>query len=349
MRNQTLRARTVMAAVVAILVVSAATAVWLTRSWGRTVVTAYFNQAVGVYAGSEVRILGVAVGRVESVTPEAQHVRVVLSIDGEVPIPADVRAAVVAPSLVSDRYLQLTPPYTGGAKLTGGAVIPTERTVTPIELDQLYASLNELAVTLGPDGTNTDGALSELLDTIAANFDGNGAAFGNMIADLGDATRTLSGSADDLFATIGNLDKFTEMLAANDAEVRRAEQQLAEVAAFLAADRSDLAAALRELATALEQVSAFIEANRGRIASNVDSLAQLTQILVDQRQSLAETLDVLPLAATNLENAYDPGAGTFRGRADLNELTMGPSATFASPAALPLPAVGYVQTTSVRS
>lgn len=348
MRSQTLIARMVVAAV-AILVVGTATAYWLTQSWGRTVVTAYFSQAVGVYPGSDVRILGVAVGRVESVTPEAEHVRVVLSLDRGVRVPTDVRAAVVAPSLVSDRYLQLAPPYTGGATLTDGAVIPAARTATPIELDQLYESLNELAETLGPDGANSDGALSDLLDTLAANLDGNGAAFGNTIADLGDATRTLSGSAQDLFATIGNLDQFTEMLATNDAEVRLAEEQLAEVTAFLAADREDLAAALRELATALEQVSAFIADNRERIASNVDSLAELTQILVDQRQSLAETLDVLPLAATNLENAFDPSIGTFSGRANLNELTMGSSTTFASPAALPLPAVGFVQTTSVRS
>jgi phospholipid/cholesterol/gamma-HCH transport system substrate-binding protein len=296
-------------------------------------VTAYFKHAVGVHAGSDVRVLGVKVGAIESVRPEPARVRVVMRMDHGTELPAGARALVITPSVVADRYVQLAPAYTGGPRFASGAVIPVERTVTPMEIDALYAAVQKLAADLGPGGLNRDGALSDAIRTGAANLDGNGAALGTTIERFGKAAKTLTGSQDDLFSTIGNLQKFTSMLRANDGQVRQAERQLAEVAGFLAEDRHDLAAALGRLADALGRVKTFIEGNRALIRSNVNKLASITQVLVDQRRSLAEALDVQPLNVGNLLNAYDPGRRALMGRANLNELrpSGGPP--------LPLPAV----------
>ena len=75
------------------------------------------------------------------------------------------------PSVVSDRYIQLAPVYTGGPAMSDNATIPRDRTATPVELDQLYTSLNKLATSLGPNGANSKGALSNLLNTAAANLE----------------------------------------------------------------------------------------------------------------------------------------------------------------------------------
>ncbi|WP_033436693.1 MCE family protein [Saccharothrix sp. NRRL B-16314] len=286
--------------------------------------TAVFGAAVGVYEGSDVRVLGVKVGTIEEVEPQGTTVKVVMSLDRTVKVPADAQAVVVAPSVVSDRYVQLAPVYTGGPAMGENATIPRERTATPVELDQLYDSLNKLTTALGPNGANKDGALSELLDSAADNLDGNGQALGDTIKQLGDATRTLSGSKDDLFGTVDNLQKFTGMLAANDSQVRDVNQQLAEVAGFLADERENLGGALNELASALGQVQGFIQDNRAVLKSNVDKLAGITQILVDQRASLAEALDTAPLALGNLQNAYNATSGTLDVRADINELNQPP-------------------------
>jgi phospholipid/cholesterol/gamma-HCH transport system substrate-binding protein len=290
---------------------------------GGTRITAYFGQAVGVYAGSDLRVLGVKVGTIDAVRPEGRQVRVTMSVDHGVAVPAGAVAVVVAPSVVADRYIQLSPAYTGGPRLADHAVIPASRTATPVEIDQLYDSINRLATALGPNGANREGALSDALNTGAANLAGNGTDLGNMIGNVGQAAKTLSGSSDDLFATLTNLQKFTTMLKANDGQVRLAEQQLAQVNGFLADDRQNLGAALRQLATALGQVQRFIHGNRARLKSNVDKLAAITQTLVDQRASLAEALDTQPLAADNLLNIYNPVHRTLDGRADLNELSMG--------------------------
>jgi virulence factor Mce-like protein len=331
-------------------------------------ITAYFRETIGVYPGSSVRVLGVPIGKVNTVQPEGTQVKVTMTVDGNVPIPAGAHAVVISASVVSDRYVQLTPAYTSGAQMAGGATIPISRTAVPVEVDQIYASLAKLSAALGPNGLNKNGALNDLIRTGAANLAGNGSYFHSMLTQFSALSKTLGGSAYNLYATIAYLQQFTSMLKANDGQVRLAEQQLASVSGFLAADRQDLAAALNQLATALGQVQGFIANNRSLITSNVTKLASITHILVKERASLAETLDVAPLAVDNVVNAYNATTRTLNGRGDLNELSMGPGAqtSAASPPAaglsgpagavplppsslgklppLPLPAVGLYGT-----
>jgi virulence factor Mce-like protein len=330
-------------AIVAVAVVIALVSAGLVLATGGSgkQVTAYFSEAIGVYPGSTVRILGVKVGTIDSVQPVGREVRVTMTVDGGVPVPARADAVVVAASVVSDRYIQLTPPYTGGPQLANNAVIPPGRTATPVEVDQLYASLTKLATDLGPNGVNAHGALSDAINTGAANLAGtNGKDFNNMITQLGQATRTLSGSRDNFFATINNLQQFTTMLKNNNSQVVLAQQQLAQVTGFLAGDRQALAGALSNLSTALGQVQSFIANNRNLITSNVTKLAAITKILVNERASLAQVVDNAPLAVDNVLGAYDPVHQTLSGRGNLLELEakQGASAA-ASPPVSPFCAV----------
>ncbi|MEB3959753.1 MCE family protein [Streptomyces kunmingensis] len=316
----------------ALLIAAGVVGVRATGSGG-TRVTAYFDRAVGIYAGSDLRILGVRVGTVDSVRPEGTRVRVTLDVDDGVKVPADARAVAVAPSIVADRYVQLTPAYTSGPVLHDGAKLPASRNRMPVEVDQLYDSVTELSKALGPGGANAEGALSGLLDTGAKNLKGNGTAMGDSIEQFGKAAKTLNGSSDDLFTTLAQLQSFTTMLKEKDGGVRTAQENLDDVTGYFADNKDDLAGALKELGAALGQVKTFIKDNRGELKANVDRLVPLTQTLVDQRASLAEALDVAPLAAGNVVGAYNPEARTLDGRANLNELSMGGPL-------LPLPAVG---------
>ncbi|GAA2782169.1 MCE family protein [Crossiella cryophila] len=295
----------------------------LARPAGR-LVTAYFSAGIGVYEGGDVRVLGVRVGVIDKVEAQGTQVKVEMRVDRDVELPERPNAAVVNPSVVSDRYVQLAPVYTGGPKLGENTVIPRERTVTPMELDEVYGSLDKLTTALGPKGANKDGALSQLLDVSADNLAGNGKKLQDTIRGLGDAAGTLNGAREDLFGTIDNLRRFTSMLAANDSQVRTFNTQLADVNRFLAAEREDLGAAVRELAGALSSVEGFIRDNREQLKSNVDKLASITKVLVDQRAALAEVLDVAPLALGNLQNTYNASSGTLDTRTNINELTRPP-------------------------
>lgn len=315
-------------AVACVLALVVAVAVWWIFNGANTrKLVAYFDQAIGVYSGSDVDVLGVKVGTIDRVTPVGTQVRVDLSVDRNVRIPANVHAVVVAPSVVSDRYVQLAPVYTGGPTLADGAVIPKDRTATPVELDQLYDSLDKVSTSLGPNGANADGSLSDLLNTLAHNLNGNGQNLHDTITQLSQLTRTLDSNKNDLFATVDNLAKFTQTLADSDATVRKFTQELTGVSGFLADQRTQLAAAVDQLGTALGQVQSFIQDNRAKLKSNVDNLAQVTKVLVDERSALAETLDVAPLALDDVVNAYNAASGTLDARSDLNELNQPPIVT----------------------
>ncbi len=312
------------AAVALVVALLAAVAVWWVLRDGQRTVTAYFERATAVYEGNDVRVLGVRVGSVASLDPQGDVVRVELALDGDVAVPAGAQAVVVTPSVVTGRYVQLTPAYSGGPQLADGAMIPRERTAVPLEFDDLARQANRLATALGPDGANARGALSDLLDVSAQNLDGNGQALADTIENLGEANRTLAGSREDLFGTIGNLQTFTTTLADNDDEVRRFNTQLADISDFLAGEREDLGAAVEQLSVALGDVSVFIEDNREILGSNVDRLEEVTEVLVRQRDALAEIGDVAPAALGNLNNAYDAETGTLATRGNINELALPP-------------------------
>jgi phospholipid/cholesterol/gamma-HCH transport system substrate-binding protein len=316
----TTRARITVLAAIAVVIALISAGLVVTSGPPGKQVTAYFTQAIGVYSGSTVRILGISVGTVDSVQPDGKQVKVTMTVNGGIPVPANANAAVVSASVVADRYVQLFPPYTSGPQMASGAVIPASRTAVPVEVDQLYASLEKLSDDLGPNGVNKNGALSDVINTGAANLAGNGADFNQMITDLGQATRTLSGSRGNFFATLGNLEQFTAMLNQENGQVQLAQQQLAQVFGFLSGDRTELSGALTELSTALGQVKTFIGDNRDLITSNVTKLASITKILVTERASLAEALDELPVDVDNVVGAYDPENHTLAGRGDIREL-----------------------------
>jgi virulence factor Mce-like protein len=316
-------ARGVAIACVLALVV-AAVVWWIFQSTNTRRISAFFDQTIGVYAGSDVRVLGVKVGTIDSVTPEGTQVRVDMSVDRGIRIPATVQAVVVAPSVVSDRYVQLAPVYTGGATMADNGVIPASRTATPVELDQLYSSLNKVSTALGPNGANANGSLSDLLNSLAANLNGNGQNLHDTITQLSQLATTLDSNKDNLFATVDNLAQFTQTLANSDATVRKFTNQLADVSGFLAGQRGQLAAAVTELGSALGQVQGFIQSNRAEIKSNVDNLAQVTKVLVNERASLAEVLDEAPLALDDVVNSYNAASGSLDARANINELANPP-------------------------
>ncbi|MEV5147992.1 MCE family protein [Streptomyces sp. NPDC052727] len=274
-------------------------------------VIAYFPRTVGVYPGSDVRVLGVRIGEVTKIEPEGGRVRVELEYDRGRKVPADAQAAIVNSSVVSDRYVQLLPVYRKGAVLRDGDVIPESRTAVPVELDRIFDSLHTTAEALGPNGANDKGALSRLLGVSADNLQGQGENLHQTVEDLSQAVTTLSDGRGDLFGTVRNLQVFTAALAADDRSVRSFNTDLADVAGQLAGERKDLAAALKYLAAALGDVSGFVKGNKKALTGDVKGLSKVTKVLVSQRAALSELLDVAPTGLSNLQNAYNPAAGTL--------------------------------------
>lgn len=311
-----------LAAVVVMLLV-AATLLFLNRDDNIQYLTVDFEQTNSVYKGSEVKILGVAVGKVESLSPRGNVVRVKISYDGSQRLPADVKAVVVSPSIVGDRFIQLTPAYTGGATLPKDAFLPVNRTAVPIELDAVYQSLDDLSVALGPEGANKDGSLSKLVDGTAVQLEGQGAQLNETIKNFGKLSTTLSNNSDELFGGLREVDQFVRLLKSNDSAVRSFNDSTAEVSTVLEGEREDLAATLEALSKALVDVNGLVKENRGALRNNVDNIASLAAVLAKHKAELEEITVNAPTALTNVALAYNGKTGTLDTRADLPEIVTG--------------------------
>jgi virulence factor Mce-like protein len=286
----------------------------------RKMLTAQFPRTVSVYEGSDVRILGVPVGQVETVVPSGTEVVVTISYDADVQVPADASAVIIAPSIVGDRYIQLTPVYEEGDELAEGEILGVDRTSVPLELDDIYASLDRLNVALGPDGANKNGALTDLLEVTAENFGGQGAQFKQTIGDFSRLSETLDDNKDALFDSLAEVQSFVSTLAENDATVRQFNRSLADVSELLAGERDELAGSLANLSTALGEVNDFVKTNREVLGRDIKGLNRVAKVLVKQRANLDEVLGTAPLALNNLYLTYNPQAGTLDTNANIGNL-----------------------------
>lgn len=320
-------------AVVAVVALLAAALLLILPGGSETHVTADFPRALSLYKGSDVRILGVAVGKVDEVMPSGTHVVVKFHYDSKYKVPADAKAAVISPSIVGDRFIQLTPVYRGGPVMKDNASLGLDRTATPLELDEIFGSINDLTQALGPQGVNKPdtsgtGALTRLLDSTAKNFGGEGVQFNQTLSNLSKLTKTLADNKDQLFGTVSQVEKFTQALAANDTTVRRFNDSLAAGAGLLAGERQDLAAVLQNLSVAMTQVRSFVADNKQALSVNIKGLNQLSGVFAKNRNALDESLKDAPEALNNLLLAFDEKGGTLDTRAavgeTVNELTSNP-------------------------
>ncbi|HJQ02781.1 MAG TPA: MCE family protein [Jatrophihabitans sp.] len=294
-------------------------------------VTARFERAVGLYPGSSVRLHGVAIGTISKVKPDGDGVLVTMHYDRAIKLPdypADakvVRAAIIPPSLVSDRYVQLLDMASCDSRcppLPDHALIGMNQTASPIELDDIYAALDKLNTALGPQGADStslsaNGPLSDLISVGAANLKGNGDALGNTVDNLSQAVRTLANGRADLFGTVKNLQVFTDALVANDAQVRKLNDELDQVTSALADERGSLGAALHNLTRALSDIAGFIKANGDSIHTDVVGLKTVTGVLDKQKAALNEILAVAPVALSDLNHTYNSVSGTLDSRDNL--------------------------------
>jgi phospholipid/cholesterol/gamma-HCH transport system substrate-binding protein len=273
---------------------------------GDRTLTATFPRTTSLYAGAKVKVLGVAVGKVDSIKVKGTSVEVRMSYDSDVDLPADVHALIVPPSIVGDRFIQLAPVYTSGATLPDHASLGLDRTGVPVELDETYDALDKFATGLGPNGANKDGALSRLVTATAQNISGHGAAFNETVRELAGAISTLAGSSGDINGTVTNLSALTGTLAGKDAQLRELVTNLARVGAALNGQRDDISTSVVQLQQALALVDAFVKDNRSALRTSISGVTDVSAVLAHRVHELAQIVDVGPVGLTNLANIYIP-------------------------------------------
>ncbi|AGB26748.1 virulence factor Mce family protein (plasmid) [Mycobacterium sp. JS623] len=309
------------AVLVAVIACATAVGISLTRKASRIHAVAYFDNSNGVFVGDDVRIRGVDVGKIDAIEPEPTRAKITFWVDDKYPVPADAKAVILSPTLVTSRALQLTPPYQGGPTLPDNAVIPQNRTAVPVEWDDFRGQLEKLAATLQPTQPGGVSTLGELVNTAADNLRGQGPSIRDAIARLSQAISALGDHSGDTFTSVKNLATLVSALQDSTDLIRQLNQNLASVTGLLANDPGEVADAVKNLNDVVGEVRDFVAENRETLGTTSDKLTSVSQTLTESLDDIQQVLHTAPTTAANVVNIYQPAQGTLSGAAAINNFS----------------------------
>jgi phospholipid/cholesterol/gamma-HCH transport system substrate-binding protein len=315
-----LRRPRVLLATLLIVVLAAGVLVVLrvTDQIARITVVAYFENSTGVFPGDDVLIRGVPVGKIETIEPQAERAKITFSFDRDHKVPADVKAAILSPQLVTGRAIQLTPPYTDGPTMQDGAVIPQDRTAVPVEWDDIRVQLERVSQLLQPTKPGGVSTLGEFINTAATNLRGQGANIRDTVIKLSQAVSALGDHSQDIFSTFKNLSTLVTALHDSTDLLEQLNQNLASVSSVLADDPNKVGQAAQDLNSVVDDVRTFTADNREAIGTTSDKLTSITKVLVDSLDDIKQTLHIAPTTIQNFNNIYEPANGSLTGALAVN-------------------------------
>jgi phospholipid/cholesterol/gamma-HCH transport system substrate-binding protein len=314
-------ARTLVAVALALLLVAGVAVLFRTTDTiNRTNVVGYFENSNGIYVGDDVRILGVNVGRIDKIEPQPDRVKISFWYDSKYKVPADANAAILSPTLVTSRALQLTPAFRGGPVMADNAVIPRERTVVPVEYDTFRQQLERLAVQLQPTEPGGVSPLGSFINTTAENLRGQGVNIRDTVIKLSQAFSALGDKSTDIFSTVKNLSILVSALQDSTTLMRQLNQNLASVTGVLADDPDEIAHAVRDFNAVVGDVQSFVADNRESLGTTSDKLAGVTQALTDSLDDVKQFLHVAPNTLQDYINIYQPAQGAASAVLAVNNL-----------------------------
>lgn len=280
------------------------------RASARIHVTAYFANSNGIFVGDDVRILGVRVGRIDRIEPQPLGVEIQFSVERRYPVPALAKAAILSPTLVTARAIQLTPGYTSGPVMPDNGVIPQERTVVPVEWDDVRVQIQNLAETLQPDETGVS-TLGSLIDTAADNLHGQGDNIRDTVIKLSQAMSLLNDHSTDIFGTVRNLSVLVSALHDSSDLLGQLNQNLSAATALLADGPDEIGLALDDFNRAASDAADFVAANRDTVGVTSDKLTALSQLITESLDDIKQTLHTAPNTLANFNNVYSPAQASL--------------------------------------
>jgi phospholipid/cholesterol/gamma-HCH transport system substrate-binding protein len=292
MRKRTIRALTRVAlftAVCLVFVFALVTVFGQFRFDSRATYNATFTNVSGLKGGNFVRIAGVEVGKVKSMTLHKDGtVNVEFSVDKNLVLTEGTRAAVRYENLIGDRYLSLEEGAGSVRKLQPGQTIPVARTSPALDVDALIGGFRPLFRALDADQVN---ALSgELLQV----FQGQGGTISSVLTQTSALTSTLAGRDQLIGQVITNLNTVLGTFAARDDQFSQGLDKLSQLAQGLADRKSDIATGTAYINSAAGSVADLLDVAREPIKEAVKQTDRVSGQIMSDHDYVDDLLKTLP-------------------------------------------------------
>ncbi|MGE2729967.1 MlaD family protein [Mycolicibacterium vaccae] len=217
--------------------------------------TATFTDVTGLRAGSDVRVAGVRVGRVDSVRLDGDLAEVRFRVSAEQPLYGNTKASVVYQNIIGQRYIGLTLADFGAPeRLPDGARIPVERTEPSFDVTNLLNGFEPMFTLLDPEHRgNLSTALIHALQ-------GDSDSVVVLVAETSRLAQSLAGPDQVLGQVIDGLDAVTRNLADRGSALQTTVVQMRSVIAGLNSRRDELVTSTGSVNAVIARLSAITSA-----------------------------------------------------------------------------------------
>ncbi|WP_433667674.1 MlaD family protein [Nocardia sp. CA-136227] len=262
--------------------------------------------AIGLYEGSEVTVMGVRVGRVTGIDNNGATARVRFELPANRKLALDAGATTLADALVADRKLAVIGAEPAGAGWDSSKCLT--KTLTPKSLSQTFAALSKLADEL--NGAS-DPAHPKMIENGVAALDhlsaDTGAQINAIIGQLGTALNAPDAAIGHIGGLLDALSSLSHSAATNWADVKDMLLRLTQALD----DVNNLAVPpvltfLQKMADVLPALNDLTVMFGGPLLHSLESVQNLPQLLRAGVDSLRGLLAMTPALTSAFTNSVDP-------------------------------------------
>jgi phospholipid/cholesterol/gamma-HCH transport system substrate-binding protein len=259
------------------------------RYQSEKVYNALFANVSGLRGGNFVRIAGVEVGKVKSISVnDDATVTVAFSADDSVVLTQGNRAAIHYENLIGDRYLALEEGAGSAQLLRPGQTIPLERTEPALDLEALIGGFRLLLRALDPEQVNA------LTGELIAAFQNQGATISSFLTQTASVTNTLANRDQLIGQVIGNLNTLLGSLGDQSKQFDKAVVSVSELVQGLAEHRGDITTGVAYLNAAAGSVADLLTQARPPLQNTVHHADRTAGLIVADHEYLDNLLEHLP-------------------------------------------------------
>ncbi|MBB5168316.1 MCE family protein [Mycobacterium sp. AZCC_0083] len=254
-----------------------------------TTYNALFNTVSGLKDGNFVRIAGVEVGQVKSITIEDDATALVtFTTDDSVVLTEGSRAAIRYDDLIGGRYLVLEQGPGATRKLPPGGTIPLDRTAPALDLDALIGGFRPLFRALSPDQTNA------LTGQLIAAFQGQGPTIGSILTQTAALTNTLADRDALIGQVVTNLNTVLGSLGDRSGKFGEAVDSLSQLVHALEGRNTDISAALGYANAGAASIADLLSQARPPLQKTVEQTDRAATAVLSDHDYFDDLLKTLP-------------------------------------------------------
>jgi phospholipid/cholesterol/gamma-HCH transport system substrate-binding protein len=260
---------------------------------------ASFNEVGGLHPGNEVRVAGVAVGNVEDIGLEGDHVKVTFKLDKGTDLGESTAAEIKVRTLLGATYLGLVPAGTG--HLPTGAHIPDSRTTEPYDVVDAFQELSTTTDQIDlPQVSKALNALADIAEATPTEFRG-------AIKGVSDLSANLAARDDQINTLLVNLRRVSKVLNDEGPDLTKLFKDSSVLFDAIADRRKTVHRLLVSTEEISNQLVKLVDSTRADLRPVLDQLKRVTDMLRRNESSLDEALRIAPNWAHSLGNSLAVG------------------------------------------